>query len=215
MPQHTAHVRYGEIDQSYVDRMAAVTADDDGPFLMLNLMRYRAWADYGDDRPPITGRQADDRYAPLDVLADLGAEVVLFGDVDQQARGDEGWDRVAIVRYPTMRSFLEMQFRPDFVAQHVHKDAGMERTVIAACHPVAGTLGTGNRLLVDLVADEVTPEPRPGQALYRVDGVPVGDGRTWSTLAITALDRDAAGDPLDTSGDATTVTVTALLNGLR
>ncbi|MDX6359727.1 MAG: hypothetical protein QOH37_2781, partial [Nocardioidaceae bacterium] len=116
MSLHAPQVRYGEVDREYVARMAAVTTEDDGPFLMLNLMRYRDWADYGDDRPPITGREADALYAPLEMLADAGAEVVLVGDVDEQPRGDERWDRVALVRYPTAHSFLEMQQRIDFLA---------------------------------------------------------------------------------------------------
>jgi hypothetical protein len=212
---HAPQVRYGEVDREYVARMAAVTTEDDGPFLMLNLMRYRDWADYGDDRPPITGREADALYAPLEMLADAGAEVVLVGDVDEQPRGDERWDRVALVRYPTAHSFLEMQQRIDFLARHVHKDAGVERTVIAACHPLDGTLGSGSRLVVDLVAEDPAHEPRPGEVRYRVDGVPVGDGRPWSTLAITAVEDDAPVEPVETSGDATTVVVTPFLDGLR
>lgn len=215
MPHPIDELRYGVVDQAYVARMAAVPAADDGPVLMLNLMRYRPWADYRDgrDEPPVTGREADDRYAPLTVLADLGAEVVLFGDVVEQVRGDEGWDRVAVVRYPTRQSFLAMQDRPDFVALHVHKDAGMERTVIAACHDAVGTLGAGERLLVDLVGGAV-PDPEPGQLVLRVDGVPVGDGRAWTALVVTPVDGDVAvrAHPAD---PATTVVVLPLLDGLR
>ena len=31
-----------------------------------------------------------------------------------------------------------MQSRPDFQALHVHKEAGMERTIVMGCHPMAG-----------------------------------------------------------------------------
>lgn len=215
MAQHTEQVRYGTVDRAFVAGLYAVPKEQDKPFFMLNLMRYRAWADYGDDRPRITGRAADDLYAPLAVLADLGAEVVLFGDVVEQVRGEERWDRVAIVRYPTVRSFLDMQERPDFIAQHVHKDAGMELTVIAVCRPVAGTLGPGRRVLVDLVSDEHT-EPLAGQLLMQVEGCPVGDGRSWSTLAITALaDEDSpTGVLTGDGGRATSVTVSPLINTL-
>jgi hypothetical protein len=213
--QHTEQVRYGRLDKDFVARMYAVTPEEDGPLLMLNLMKYRAWADYGDERPRITGREADDLYAPLGVLADLGAEVVLFGNVVEQPRGDEAWDRVAIVRYPTARSFLDMQERPDFIAQHVHKDAGMERTIIALCRPLAGVLGTGDRLLVDLVSG-TQQQAAPGQLVLRVEGCPVNDGRPWSTVVITALGDD--GSPTEhLAGDgvqATSVAVAALLNTL-
>ena len=215
MAEHTENVRYGALDAAYVASMAAVSAADDGPFHMLNLMRYREWADYPADRPPISGRAADDLDAPLDVLHDLGAEVVLFGDVVDQPRGDEAWDRVAMVRYPTRRAFLDMQERPDFIAQHVHKDAGMDLTILAVCHPVAGSFVPGGRIVVDLVDGETAPvEEAPGRLVFRVDGVPVGDGRGWSTLAITPMpDTTTDGLLLDASS-STTVVVDVLLQDL-
>jgi hypothetical protein len=40
---------------------------------------------------------------------------VFFGDVDQQLLGDAPvWDRIGVVKYPTRRSFIEMQSRPEF-----------------------------------------------------------------------------------------------------
>lgn len=130
--------RYGAVDRDYGRRLATTPPDEDGPIWMVNLMKYRAVADYGDgDRPAISGREADDRYAPLDVLAEIGAEVVFVGDVDQQLLGDDPvWDRVGVVKYPSRRAFIEMQRRPDFLARHVHKDAGMERTIVMGCRPM-------------------------------------------------------------------------------
>jgi hypothetical protein len=82
----------------------------------------------------MTGQEADDRYAPLDVLAAIGAEVVLFGDVDTQLLGDTTtWDRVGVVKYPSRRSFSELQPRPDFAERHVHKEAGMAFTIVVGC----------------------------------------------------------------------------------
>jgi hypothetical protein len=75
--EHAQSARYGQIDQDFVRGLYDVSAADDAPFYALNLMRYREWADYGDDRPRISGREADGLYAPLQVLADIGAEVVL------------------------------------------------------------------------------------------------------------------------------------------
>ena len=130
--------RYGQIDQAYGLKLATTPPEDDGPIWMVNLMKYRDTADYTDGRETsISGREADDIYAPLDVLADIGAEVVFAADVDQQLLGDAPqWDRVAIVKYPTRRSFIEMQSRPDFQDKHVHKDAGMESTIVSGCLPM-------------------------------------------------------------------------------
>ena len=109
-------------------------------------MAYRKVADYGvgnasgidpENGGTVSGREADDRYAPLDVLADIGADVVFIGDVEDQLLGDEPrWDRVAVVRYPTRRSFIEMQQREDFQKKHVHKEAGMAETIVAGCLPL-------------------------------------------------------------------------------
>jgi hypothetical protein len=105
---------------------------------MVNLMKYRERADYADGTvSQISGREADDLYAPLGPLAAIGAEVVFFADVDQQLLGAApAWDRVGVVKYPTRRSFIEMQSRPDFQRQHAHKEAGMEQTIVMGCLPM-------------------------------------------------------------------------------
>ena len=131
-------VRYGHIDQEYATRLATTPPELDGPVWMINLMSYRDRAEYADGRPTtLTGREADDLYAPLGPLTAVGARVVLFADVDQQLLGDRPrWDRVAVVRYPTGRSFLQMQALPEFAGLHQHKDAAMAQTIILAGQPI-------------------------------------------------------------------------------
>lgn len=141
----SAHPGYGQVDRDFAIRLATTDPADDAPIWMVNLMRYKPVASYADGAgggtEQITGREADDRYAPVDVLADIGAEVVLFGEVDEQLLGEgEPWERVGIVKYPTGRSFVEMQQRDDFKSRHVHKEAGMERTIVMGCRPAAGEL---------------------------------------------------------------------------
>ena len=132
--------RYGTVDREYGMRLATTPPDEDGPVWMVNLMKYRDVADYPDgapaDGPAISGREADDLYTPLESLAGVGAEIVFGGDVDLQLLGDAPiWDRVGVVKYPTRRSFIEMQSRPDFRRQHVHKEAGMQETIVIGCQP--------------------------------------------------------------------------------
>jgi hypothetical protein len=132
--------RYGTVDREYGMRLATTPPDEDGPVWMVNLMKYRDIADYPDgapaDGPAISGREADDLYTPLESLAGVGAEIVFGGDVDLQLLGDAPiWDRVGVVKYPTRRSFIEMQSRPDFRRQHVHKEAGMQETIVIGCQP--------------------------------------------------------------------------------
>jgi hypothetical protein len=131
-------VRYGKIDYDYARKLASTRPEEDGPIWMVNLMKYREIADYGGSGgSAVTGREADDEYAPLESLEAIGAEVVFLADVDTQLLGDAPkWDRVAIVKYPTRRSFIEMQSRPDFIAKHRHKDAGMDQTIVLGCLPM-------------------------------------------------------------------------------
>ena len=128
---------YGQVDRDFAMTLAGTPPEDDGPIWMVNLMAYRERALYDGEEADISGRDADDRYAPLDVLGDIGAEVVFVGDVEDQLLGDSPrWDRVAVVKYPTRRSFIEMQSRPDFRERHVHKEAGMAATIVAGCTPI-------------------------------------------------------------------------------
>src|SRR4051812_3298229 len=103
-------IRYAQVDAEYASRLASSTSAD-GPVWMVNLMNYRHVADYVDGRETtLSGRQADDEYAPLDAMAAVGAEIVFLAEVDTQLLGAEPqWDRVAIVKYPTGQAFIDMQ----------------------------------------------------------------------------------------------------------
>jgi uncharacterized protein (DUF1330 family) len=130
--------RYGTVDRTYAMQLAATAPTDDRPIWMVNLMKYREIAQYADGREStISGREADDLYAPIDTLTEIGAEPVFFGNVDQQLLGDTPiWERVAVVKYPTGKSFIDMQSRPKFQESHKHKDAGMEQTIVMGCQPM-------------------------------------------------------------------------------
>ena len=144
-------LRYGLVDREYGIQLATTSPADDGPVWMVNLMKYREVADYVDGRKTaISGQEADDLYSPIDSLTAVGAEIVFLGDVDQQLLGDNTvWDRIAVVKYPTRRSFIEMQSRPEFQESHKHKDAGMDKTIVMGCQPLtiprASDMGSANR----------------------------------------------------------------------
>jgi hypothetical protein len=134
----THRPRYAQVDREYGLRLATTEPADDGPVWMVNLMKYRDVADYADGwESIISGREADDLYNPIEVLNSFGADVVFVADVVRQPLGDSPtWDRIAVVKYPTRRSFIDMQSRADFQALHVHKDAGMEETIVLGCQPM-------------------------------------------------------------------------------
>ena len=64
-----ARVRYGKVNKEYGLRLATTAPDDDGPIWMVNLMSYREQADYADGlESDYSGKEADDKYAPLGPL---------------------------------------------------------------------------------------------------------------------------------------------------
>ena len=103
-----------------------------------NYVKYKEQADYGDgESQGRTGREADDAYTPVGPLTAIGAEIVYVAEVESTPLGDgTQWDRVAIVKYPTRKSFIDMQSRDDFQKQHVHKEAGMDFTFVIGCQPM-------------------------------------------------------------------------------
>jgi hypothetical protein len=131
-------IRYGQVDRDYGMRLATTAPEDDGPIWMVNLMKYREKADYADGRESdISGKEADDLYAPIGPLTAIGAEPVFFADVETQFLNDSPkWDRVGIVKYPSRRAFIEMQTRKDFQELHHHKEAGMAETIVCGCLPM-------------------------------------------------------------------------------
>jgi hypothetical protein len=193
----TAKPSYGTPNWDLIKGWFALSESDDGPFWALNLMKYRAVAGYADGNPAgVSGKEADDAYAPLGPLAAVGAVVAFHGDVLDQRAGAPEWDRIGIVRYPTRAAFFAMQQRDDFKDQHVHKEAGMEFTIVMACLPDGPAAEpTGDRvvLLVDrggpatIEADGVTPA-----ATFAVEGVIVGDDRTFDHVRFFGVRDDAA-----------------------
>jgi uncharacterized protein (DUF1330 family) len=167
-PDSLPTISYGTIDEEYAARLSATTPDDDGPVWMVNLMRYRERAVYADGRATdLTGRQADDRYAPFGPFRTVGAELVFLSDVEVQLVGeDQEWDRIAVVRYPTRRSFLEMQELPEYVALHEHKEAGMASTFVICCRPADWPEVPAGAPPLDSVPHPSTPEDGPVVLLH-------------------------------------------------
>ena len=194
---HTSNPTYGTPNWEMLGRWLHLEPADDGPFWALNLMKYRPVAQYADGTVSVSGREADDAYAPLGPLDAIGAAVAFHGDVLAQPLGAPAWDRVGIVRYPSRAAFFAMQQRDDFKAQHVHKEAGMEFTIVMACRPTGHDAhATGEGSLV-LVVERGAPEPAtlpPGAtevASFAVEGVIVGDERSFDRARfVRAADVD-------------------------
>ena len=187
----TTQPTYGTPNWDLIGRWLELPAEEDTPFWAVNLMKYKARADYGDEGDQgRSGREADDAYTPLGPLAAIGAMVAFVGDVIEQRGSSPTWDRVGIVRYPNRQAFFAMQRRDDFKSQHVHKEAGMDVTIVLACLPAGdGPLAAtpdGGHVLVRVGQPggdgEVTPTGAAPLSRFTVEGVIVGDERTWGEV---------------------------------
>ncbi len=226
--------KYGRIDKDYAMALATRAPEDDGPIYMVNLMKYHEVAQYTDDAgvdKPISGREADDRYNPTSILAKIGATIVFVGDVVGNHVGSEDWDRIAIVRYATRKSFIDMQTRKDFGEKHVHKAAGMQRTIIVCCRPQDASLDTRGRPKADddrLVAMVVrqtanratTFTSLPGATNLAAEGTIIGDGRLWDTVQFipvaSTTDVESLANSMSASadGDMYVMTVRASMDAI-
>lgn len=176
-------IRYGRINTRMVGGWARGEVSPDGPFWALNLMKYRDVADYGNDSGPrVSGREADDAYTPRESLEGIGAMIAFAADVESISAGDGvQWDRIGIVRYPSRKAFLEMQQRDDFKSKHVHKDAGMEFTIVMSTLPVLPFGGAKERTpRLELRVSATPIDAQAGDGVFDVEGVIVGDDRAWA-----------------------------------
>ena len=118
------------------------------PIVMLNLLRYRERAAYPAGVPDtdVSGREAYYRYGMIAqaAIAAVGGRILWGAPCEQTVIGEsaEEWDDVVAVWYPSRAAFLKMIDEPEYQKGHVHRDAGLERTVVIACHgPAEPTSG--------------------------------------------------------------------------
>jgi hypothetical protein len=124
----------GALNPAQVERMVAERTR--GPFYMLNLIRFREFAEYRDGRETnLTGREANAIYSPIEFLSAIGAAPVFLSTVDNQIDGSDNlWEEFALVEYPCPAGFFAMITEPEFRARAIHKDAGVERTIVMVTH---------------------------------------------------------------------------------
>ena len=223
---------FGETDEALVQEMIA--APTEGPFYMVNLIKYRERAVYPDGRDTdLTGREANALYSPVEFLEAIGARLVFNTKVHNQIDGnDVVWDDIAVVEYPCPLAFFAMISHPDFQARAVHKEAGVEKTIVMVTHllPIPAPLDPDQSEAAfppaaedpafDLIhvmdfheiaqyAPDATESERTGEeawkmyqaagqgpstelghyptAILEVQGVLMGDDRTWDLIQIVHM----------------------------
>jgi len=101
------------------------------PIVMLNLLRFRARAEYPDGRKTeLTGRQAYNIYgeAMRKVVEREGGKFLFGAEVKSLVIGmvEELWDVAALVEYPSSASFARIASSPEVAEIGVHRAAGLE-----------------------------------------------------------------------------------------
>lgn len=111
-----------------------VARDISGPITMVNLLRFRAIADYSADPElapdqPISGAEAYRRYSEhtMPFLIESGGEVILDGTGGPFFIGpdDERWDHVLVVRQHSLDDFFAFATNPGYLAGLGHRTAAL------------------------------------------------------------------------------------------
>jgi uncharacterized protein (DUF1330 family) len=114
-----------------VEQAAAFfSAAEDGPFVMVNLLKFKERADYPDGSDAgLSGREAYARYGAgvQACLAAVGGKALYAGAVTELMLGevDELWDMVALAQYPSRAAMMKMIQSPDYQAIEKHRVAGL------------------------------------------------------------------------------------------
>ena len=101
------------------------------PIVMLNLLKFRAKAEYPDGRKTdLTGAQAYGIYADAmrRVVERGGGKFLFAGDAKYLAIGavESLWDIAAMVQYPSAAEFVKIATSPEVAEIGVHRAAGLE-----------------------------------------------------------------------------------------
>lgn len=109
---------------------AVASNPETGPVVMLNLLKFSGPG----------GREAYRRYgeAVTPILAAIGARILYSGRAVELLVGDQTWDAVILVEYPSRQAFLQMIASPEYLMAHAEREHGLEATVLYATQPMAG-----------------------------------------------------------------------------
>jgi uncharacterized protein (DUF1330 family) len=118
-------------------------ATEDGPFVMVNLLKFKDRAEYADGADAhLTGREAYARYGAVvtGLIEALGGRIRYSGAVTGLLLGevDDLWDAVALAEYPSLAAFQAMAVSPEMHAIEHHRKAGLAGQLNIRTRPAAG-----------------------------------------------------------------------------
>lgn len=110
----------------------------DHPVDMLNLVKLRQDAIYGDGRQA-SGAEAYAVYGRESgpVFRRVGGEIIWSGDPQFMVIGpaEERWDIAFIARYPSAQAFFDMVYDPDYQSAVKHRQAAVETSRLVRMKP--------------------------------------------------------------------------------
>ena len=106
-----------------------MASPDEEPVVMLNLLKFKL-----DGGAEAYGRYAD---AVRELVEKRGGRIVYAGRAQELLIGEDTWDSIVLVEYPSRKVFLEMITSAEYQAAHGDREAGLERTVLYATKPIA------------------------------------------------------------------------------
>jgi uncharacterized protein (DUF1330 family) len=115
---------------------------DDAHIVMVNLLRFRERADYGEgSREDVSGREAYARYskAVIPLVWEVGGQPLWMGKARASviAPEDEAWDEVLLVHYPSRRAFLRMVTSDAYQKILHHRTAALADSRLVETRPTA------------------------------------------------------------------------------
>ena len=110
------------------------------PIAMLNLLKFKDKAEYQDGRPcDLSGMEAYQLYAKAfqEINGPRGVKVLYAGATRGVliGAGDDLWDEVAIIQYPSAQVMLDMLRDEEYQKAQQHRAAGLEGQLLIECGP--------------------------------------------------------------------------------
>ena len=116
------------IDSNPEALLAMESADPHQPVVILNMLRFRETALDGFGVDGMSGRDAFMRYGQMNAEDNVtyGAEPIWVGPAHNTIIGDEKWDLVLLVRYPSRQHFIDKLHDPVYLASAQVRAAALE-----------------------------------------------------------------------------------------
>ena len=108
------------------------------PIAMLNLLKFKERAEYEDGRPTdLSGIEAYGLYAKAfrEIMEPRGVKILYAGEARGVliGAGDDLWDEVAIIQYPSTQVMLDMLRDETYQQAQQHRAAGLEGQLLIEC----------------------------------------------------------------------------------